>query len=96
MPNLKLQLQYDVADDTFSVDTNIREENICDVVSEFLREQTGAGVDKSTRNDRDVYTIQISLDLSCDKFTGKSNCGNLGLRDGIIMRYLSKRNRNEV
>ena len=82
----RLNLLYNVKEDKFTVNTDLKDPK--DMVSEFLRLQIGAGVDKTEPNRTDEYYIKIQVDLAIDGFTCEHNCGNLGLRDGILMRYL--------
>lgn len=71
-------------------DTNIKRELLGGIVSGFIRSQTGAGVDNTPPNELDVYTIKLSVDLSTDHFTCVCDCGNKGLRDGILIDILNR------
>ena len=88
MSILFVELKYDIKKDNFDVSTNIKEKSVSDIVETFLRNQVGAGVDNKEANKYDVYNIRIELDLSDDTFKVSDNCGNKGLRDGILMRFL--------
>jgi len=68
--------------------TNIREDKIKDILSEYLKTQLGQGEDTRKAEEREDYTIKISLNLSSDTFTTESNTGNRGLVTGIVMRSL--------
>jgi hypothetical protein len=84
-----LKLKYNIKKDKFSYSSNMRDERIADIVVEFLRIQMGKGADRSEPEKRDKYKIEIWLDLNTDTFVNcKDNCGNLGLRDGILMRFI--------
>lgn len=75
----------------FKYESNIKSESLADIVADFIRSQTGAGVDNSPANEKDdVYTIRLTLDLSDDSFGCSHNCGNKGLRDGILMDILNR------
>ncbi len=90
MSDLYLKLVFDINNGEFDVDTNIKSDKINDIVADFLRTQMGAGVDKSEANKLDKYKIILKVDLSDDSFRVTHNCGNLGLRDGILMEFLRK------
>lgn len=85
---LKLRINYNIADDTFDYISNIKSDQIKKIVSEFLRTQLGKGEDLSEADKRDCYSIEIHLDLSYDCFSVSHNCGNKGLRDGILMEFI--------
>jgi hypothetical protein len=63
-------------------------ECIEEIVGEFLRGQMGRGKDETPPNEQEVYTIKLTVDLSFDIFKASSDCGNKGLRDGILMYFL--------
>lgn len=69
---------------------NIKETCLSDIVSDFIRCQLGAGADHSPAQEREVYHIRLDVDLTYDSFTCTHDCGNLGLRDGILMDILSR------
>ena len=84
---LYVLLEYDIGNDTVKIiDTNMRSESIIEVIDDFLRTQVGAGEDERYHDEREYYDIKISLDLETDTFECAHNCGNKGLRDGILMR----------
>ncbi len=87
MSDLFLNVEFEIKKKDFEHDTNIKEGKVKDIVCEFLRGQIGEGEDNSPANNHDIYKININLDLNGDVFTVKSNCGNLGLRDGILMVF---------
>ena len=71
--------------DEFSYQGTFKEEVLPDILFEFLRSQIGAGADDKPPNIKEIYTIRLDLDLSDDTFQVSSDCGNKGLRDGILM-----------
>lgn len=93
MEDLFIFLEYNIEIDSFKVTTNIKEDKVEDIVSEYLQCQIGSGIDKSPRNEFDLYKIHISLDIYSDSFKCRDNCGNRGLRDGILMHFLNNENR---
>ena len=74
----------------FKIETDVKDELVAELISEFLRCQIGAGEDLSPSNRLDVYTINLQLDLSEDVWYCKHDCGNLSLRDGILLDVLKR------
>lgn len=74
----------------YTIEGNIKKERLEDVLSEFIMAQIGGGADDSPAEEHEVYKIHIQLDLSDDSFTTRHNCGNKGLRDGILMDVLKR------
>jgi hypothetical protein len=93
---LFVEIKHTISTDTYTYKTNIKKESVSDIVSEFLRGQIGQGADKSKVNKQDTYTIRITVDLSYDTFRCIHDCGNLGLRDGILMYFLKAWDQGEV
>jgi len=85
-----LKLKYNINTDKFDIDSNIKLEMQGEIVSNFLRGQIGQGEDNREADKREIYEIALNLDLSCDKYTVLHNCGNKGLRDGILINFLKK------
>ena len=85
---IDIKVIYDIQQDSFDVSGNAN--NPKSIISDFLRTQIGAGVDKNPTNNQAIYTILINLDLSGDIFSVSHDCGNKGLREGILSRYVSK------
>lgn len=73
-----------------SIRSNVKREHWEEVLSGFLACQVGAGADATPPRKRAVYTIQIDLDLDDDVYYNKHDCGNKGLRDGLLMATLQK------
>lgn len=86
MDTIDVKIIYDINSDTFDVSGNAKDPK--SIVSNFLRTQVGRGVDKNPANNHTVYTILINLDPSEDIFSISHDCGNKGLREGILMRFL--------
>lgn len=87
---LYVNIGFDITTSKFITDTNTN--NPKKIVGEFLRSQIGKGVDNTKANDLVVYNISIYLNLSDDSFTCTDNCGNKGLREGILMTYIKENN----
>ena len=69
----------------FKIRTNAKKEAVGDLLGEYVRAIQGAGEDNSPANDHEVYTINLVIDLADDTWRSSSDCGNKGLRDGIVM-----------
>lgn len=61
-----------------------------EILENFLLAQVGKGRDGTPPVVRDEYEITIQLDMADDSFYQEHNCGNLGLRDGILLDVLRK------
>lgn len=90
MDKLFIDLVYDLDKDEFDISTNIKEEKVTDLLTNFLMTQMGKGVDESKAEELEKYHIRIELDMTLDNFSVKDDCGNKGLRDGILLRYIGK------
>ena len=86
----KIKIKFNLKKETFDVWTNIKDKFIADTVLEFLRSVMGTGKDKSKAKKLNIYLIEIGLALEGDIFTVKSNTGNKGLREGILMLFVKK------
>ncbi len=72
---------------------------ISDLIGDYLYTQIGAGKDDSPPNRQEIYTINLGIDLSDDTFFINSDCGNKGLRDGILIRlvgFIEDKNKSVV
>lgn len=85
---INLELLYDLNNDSFDISGNAKDPDY--IVKEFLMTQIGKGVDNSKANEKEKYAINIQLDLEFDTFSCAHDCGNLGLRDGILQRFISR------
>lgn len=74
----------------FKIESDIKQEHWGEIISEFIRSQMGTGKDNTPAEERDVYNITIQIDLSDDTFYCKHDCGNKGLREGILMDILGR------
>lgn len=88
MSDLVIRLKYDIQNDKFDITSNVKEKSIPNIVANFLRSQIGSGEDNREANKLDNYNITIELNLESDTFKVTDNCGNKGLRDGILLRFL--------
>jgi len=84
-----IKIDYNTVSEKKSVlRTNLRREDIKDILADWIHSQTGKGEDSSTRNERDIYNIAIVVDLTEDTFITTSNTGNKALTAGIVSRIL--------
>ncbi len=90
MSDLYLELWYNIKTDMFGVNTDIKPEAQNEIVSAFLSTQMGRGRDDRELYIRDVYNIKIEVNLSEDIFNLSDDCGNKGLREGILMQFLKR------
>lgn len=93
MIDLQMTINYDMKAGSFTWDetkTNVKQSYREELLSDFLQSQIGSGADDTPAVEWDAYEIQIGVDLSDDTFYVKHNCGNKGLRDGILMDVLRK------
>lgn len=79
---------YFLKDDKFNVSSSMSEEGVREVVEAFLHGEMGKGRDDREAEVRDEYTIKLGIDFSDDTIYVSDDCGNCGLRDGILMHYL--------
>ena len=77
----------------FTIESNIKPESHADIISMFIEDEIGKGVDNSIPNEIDVYHIKLELDLETDTFTVQSDTGNKGLRDGILIDVMGRLNK---
>jgi hypothetical protein len=92
MSDLYIDIIYPInTPEKYEIKTNMKSENVKDALCEYIHGIIGYG-GKDTRKAReiDVYHITIDIDLSCDKFSVKSDTDNNGLTDGIIMDVISR------
>jgi len=80
-----IELQWNTETAEFTMQTNVKEPK--ELILDFIQTQFGAGEDNTPREEQDVYKIKLEIDLSDDTFRTTHNCGNKGLRDGILLHY---------
>ena len=88
MPFIKLC--YTINKDEYQLETDLKDEKVADIISDFLRTQMGLGNGTGEPNNLPVYEIEIDLDLTDDSFRIKSNTGNDSLTTGIVAHNLQK------
>jgi hypothetical protein len=88
---LTIKLQYNVKTDEYKCETDIKQEHLPEILSDFLRTQMGLGPDDRPAKELEIYEIILTLDLAnCDAFHLTSNTGNDGLTTGLILDYFQR------
>lgn len=88
---LGIDFEYDMkVGKATRLSTNVKREHVVETLTAFIQDQIGRGADDAKPNKKDVYSVKLRLDLTDDRFTAQSDCGNLGLRDGIIMAVIKQ------
>lgn len=89
MAKVRVKITFDMKDfpKTF-IETNVRTEEISEVLCAFVQGQIGEGVDESKAKILDIYTIDIILELADDSFHVVSDTGNKGLTCGIVAQTM--------
>ena len=85
MSYLDLVVMHNIETNVFEYEGDVRPERRADLIMEFIRTQIGAGADPTPANEVDVYKITLRWYPDGDRFATSHNCGNLGLRDGILL-----------
>lgn len=85
---LCLAITYNIETDSFTFESDLKPERRAEVLEEFLRMQMGKGEDKTPPAELKEYHIRLTLDLTDDTFHVTHDCGNLGLRDGLLLHAL--------
>jgi len=89
--DLYINMSYNGPQATLTIeDTNVKLDKIDDILAEWIRGQSGKGKDNRVANEKDVYKIQMKVDLTYDHFTVSSDTGNHGLTTGILGTSLGK------
>lgn len=88
-PDIFVEMTFNVKDETTTIRTNAKHEKVVDLLEDYLHAQVGTGKDPSPMVELDVYKISIGVELGDDSWGSYHDCGNKGLRDGILMRILA-------
>lgn len=87
-----VRLWYDINKDTFQVESNTKDPK--EMVHNFLRTQLGIGEDNSELSRQSVYQLTLSWDPSKGTFTCEHDCGNSGLRDVLLIHFVTPKLRD--
>jgi len=86
MSDISISITYPInKPDELTVVSNAKEEQVPELLWDFIRAQMDKEPDNRKPEEREVYNIEITLNLDGDIFRSTSDTGNEGLRDGIIM-----------
>jgi len=88
--NLHLWLRYTLSTDELLFATDMKDEAAVSLIESFLAGERGQGADPMKAAESDVYNIRLRIDLEDDTIYTDHDCGNLGLRDGILAKALLK------
>lgn len=89
-PDITIDITFTVKDESVVIRTNAKHEKVQELLEDYLHSIMGAGKDHAPMVERDVYKIVIGVELAeGDAWGSHHDCGNKGLRDGIIMRILA-------
>lgn len=96
MSKLTLTIDFTIGEeneeDTFELGGTIKKEGAAEIIESWLRSQMGAGADSSEPKQRKTYHLEIDWYPSNDRFVCRSDCGNKGLRDGLLLYVLKELN----
>lgn len=87
-PDIVIEMTFDMKAETVQIRTNAKREVLGELIGDYLHAQVGTGKDPSPAIERDVYNIAIGVELNDDSWGSSHDCGNKGLREGILMRVL--------
>ena len=82
------EIYFDFPGNSHSCWTNIKADHVGSIIEEFLLSEIGKAKDSTPPKKQDQYTLCVTVDLSYDDFRAFSDCGNAGLRDGILLQFL--------
>ncbi len=87
-PDIIIEMAFDMKAETVQIKTNAKRSVVAELIGDYIHAQVGAGKDESPPIQRDVYNIAIGVELDDDSWGSSHDCGNKGLREGILMRVL--------
>ena len=88
-PDIVIEMAFDMKAETVQIKTNAKHSVLPELLADYIHAQVGAGKDSSPPEVHDVYNITIGVELDDDSWGSKHNCGNKGLREGIIMQVIN-------
>lgn len=87
---MRTQIKYNLKENNFHIVSQVKKEQIKEIIGDVLRAQIGAGSDLREPEERPLYTIIIDLELEDDTFNVSSDTGNKSLTAGILMQLLKE------
>jgi hypothetical protein len=88
-PDIVIEMAFDMKQETVQIRTNAKRGVISELLADYVHAQVGAGKDESPPEVHDIYNITIGVELDDDSWGSTHNCGNKGLREGIIMQVIN-------
>lgn len=83
--SLFLEINFPVLNpSSFTHHTDVKTGNILDFLYTFIETFQGSEPDPTPYIEREMYKIQILLDLTSETFTYEHNCGSMDLMVGIL------------
>lgn len=87
-PDIVIEMEFDMKGDRVQIRTNAKHDKVVDLLEDYLHACVGTGKDPAPPEEHDIYKITLGVELGEDSWGSAHNCGNKGLREGIIMRVL--------
>lgn len=81
-------IEHNVVEGTFAHQTNMNPSGVVEVLTAYLQMQAGQDADTREPKIRDVYQVAVQIDLATDNIQAGSDCGNHGLKVGIVAEFL--------
>jgi len=88
-PDIVIEMAFDMEQETVQIRTNAKRGALVELLTDYVHSQVGTGKDLSPPEERDVYNITIGVELDDDSWGSSHNCGNKGLREGIVMQVIN-------
>ena len=81
-----IKLTFPIKDPkNFKIETNAKPELVGSLIGDFLHTQHSQDADDRDDTEREIYHIDLSVDLADDTWRIEYDTGNKGLRNGILM-----------
>lgn len=87
---LTIDIEYNIKTDEHEISGDINDAGVKSVLETWIMGQVNTGKDESPAENRDVYHIQIVWYPEDDTIKCSHDCGNKGLREGILMTVFSR------
>lgn len=88
-PDIIIEMTFNMKEDTVRIRTNAKHDKVGDLLEDYLHAQIGSGKDTTPATEKDIYNITLGVELGEDIWGSSHDCGNKGLREGIVMRILT-------
>ncbi len=90
LDHLTMEIEYNLKENNFKIFGDVNKRSQYSLIETFLRMQIGAGEDRSEPHERDVCHLILKWYPTSDRIEVKSDIGNNGLRDGILLDILKR------